>query len=144
MGLPAGVQVDAIDLDRVLARKWYLTKNGYVMANGKMVAGVKAPSVYLHRFIVGCVPGDGQHVDHINHDGLDNRQGNLRVVTHAENMRNMRPRRDGRERGVFHLVAARRWRAHMMIDGKAWSKSFLTEAEAVDAVRARRLELLGG
>ena len=46
--------------------------------------------VYAHRVVRAMADGawpDGE-VDHINRDKTDNRPGNLRVVTHAENRRN--------------------------------------------------------
>lgn len=46
----------------------------------------------MHRLIMGLKLGDGLEVDHINHDTLDNRRSNLRVVTHAQNALNQRKR----------------------------------------------------
>jgi len=46
----------------------------------------KRTTLYLHRVIMEC--SDDMEIDHINHDGLDNRRANLRVCTHAENIRN--------------------------------------------------------
>lgn len=43
-------------------------------------------TVYLHR-VVAQAPV-GMEVDHWNHDSLDNRGENLRVVTHGQNMKN--------------------------------------------------------
>ncbi len=43
----------------------------------------------LHRMIMGCVPGDGKILDHINCNKLDNRKCNLRFTTHSDNNRNV-------------------------------------------------------
>src|SRR5258706_6944618 len=48
-------------------------------------------TIMLHRLLTNC-PSDLEP-DHLNHDGLDNRPGNLKVGTHQENMRNTRPPR---------------------------------------------------
>ena len=71
--------------------------------------------VAMHRLIAGAV--DGEVVDHINGDGLDNRRSNLRRCSHRENMRNRR----GHGKRPFKGVEARgnRWRASIMLDGKA-------------------------
>lgn len=46
--------------------------------------------VKLHRIVAGAPAG--LVVDHVNHNTLDNRLENLRVVTQAENVRNARRR----------------------------------------------------
>lgn len=66
---------------------------GYAMGhiNGKSIA--------MHRFLTNAPAG--KHVDHINHDPLDNRHENLRVVSHAENMRNRRVEPASGASGVY-------------------------------------------
>jgi hypothetical protein len=44
--------------------------------------------IYLHRFILGLTPGDGNEVDHINQDKLDDRKQNLRLCTRSQNNAN--------------------------------------------------------
>ena len=54
--------------------------------------------VYLHRVIMDCP--DDKVVDHINHDTLDNRKSNLRIVTVSENQQNRKGSRVGSKSGV--------------------------------------------
>lgn len=80
------VQVSPEDFDRVSVLIWYFMPNvwgGYAARHeGKQ-------TVYLHQFIIGK-PKKGFQIDHINHDGLDDRRENLRIVTQHQNNGNLR------------------------------------------------------
>jgi hypothetical protein len=98
--------VDDEDFERVNKFKWCALvrpKINYVMAVRSITTG-KCPItrqrirrfVYMHHFILEVDPRviHPLEVDHINRNSLDNRKNNLRIVTHAENMRNVVVRRD--------------------------------------------------
>lgn len=72
--------VDRRDMDRFSLQNysWYVMGNGYVQAES---------TILLHRLVTGA--SRGFDVDHKNHNLLDNRQCNLRVVSHRQNMQNM-------------------------------------------------------
>lgn len=126
--------VDGSDADRVMARRWHRTARGYV--------GHCAGEL-LHRFVMGLAPGDGRYVDHINHDRLDNRRSNLRVVSNAENMQNRSPRRLGtsRHRGVCYCKQTGRWKAQAMLNGQGhFLGRYATEEEAARVATAFRVE----
>ena len=44
----------------------------------------------IHSFIME--PPSGMEVDHIHHNGLDNRRSELKIVTRGDNLRNRRPK----------------------------------------------------
>lgn len=71
--------------------------------------------VYFH----GEIP-DGHVVDHINHDGLDNRLENLRLVTQSQNAKNMPKYSSNRSGlpGVHFSQTKRVWVAQTNIAGK--------------------------
>jgi hypothetical protein len=63
---------------------WHISDTGYIVWRG--ILGGRKKTLRLHRLIVGA--GDGDIVDHINRDKLDNRTSNLRVVDMVTNARN--------------------------------------------------------
>jgi hypothetical protein len=85
--------IDEADAERVNRYKWKATP---LMSGGRSyavrnvyVSGGKWKTVYLHRFILGY---DGPDcVDHLNHNTMDNRRSNLRVVSKAVNTLNRAP-----------------------------------------------------
>lgn len=72
---------------------WNVCKSGkhdlyYVRAN--TVINGKKTSIAMHRLILGFPKYPEFQVDHINHNGLDNRRVNIRICTASENIRNRR------------------------------------------------------
>lgn len=96
----------------------------------------------LHRLITGAP--DGMVVDHINHNTLDNRRANLRVVTIAENTQNRRGARRSNSsglRGVSWHARTNKWRARAVANGRDTHLGYFSNIEdAVAAVVAFRRE----
>lgn len=62
---------------------------------------------------------DGQFVDHINGNGLDNRRENLRLVTHQQNSFNQKHHGGSSKfKGVSIDRISGSWRAYITVDGK--------------------------
>jgi hypothetical protein len=121
--------VDDVDYQRVMQHKWFAHYN---KSNKAFYAkrGVGGHMQTLAGFVVNAPIGTV--VDHINHDTLDNRRSNLRVVTRAENGRNQKPRMYATTgRGVCYIPERQRWRATFTVNGKRLQRRFMTEAQAV-------------
>jgi hypothetical protein len=105
-----------------------------------------SPTISMHRYILDCLPG--QEVDHINHDGLDNRRCNLRLCTNSQNQANSQKRAgatSSRFKGVGWHIRERRWMARIRHCGQlCWLGYFDTEEEAARAYNAKAQELFGG
>lgn len=119
------VKIDKEDFSRVKEHKWGLKKNKNInycesRINGKLVK--------LHRFILGEMKG--KVVDHINHDGLDNRKNNLRYCTHSENMRNRK------SIGIYFSKIHQRWVSAIRVNYKVISLGVFKNRE--DALKARQ------
>jgi len=86
--------VDAEDYSQLCQHKWCLSRarrTCYTQRHFKLNG--RWTGVSMHRHLVTTPPG--MEIDHINHNGLDNRRCNLRVCTHSENMKNQRPKKRG-------------------------------------------------
>ena len=88
----------------------------------------------------GAMPPRGIQVDHIDGNPTNNRTGNLRLATNAENGRN-RQNLDKRNRsgstGVSWCIRTQKWRAKINVNGRYIHIGYFTNKH--DAIEARRL-----
>lgn len=101
--------------------RWKSPKQRYVVRGIRMNG--KYNLLYLHREILlyhGWAIPKGNHVDHKNHNKLDNRKRNLRVVTPSQNQANRRrsnKKSDG-YKGVRLNKRTGMWEARIYFDNK--------------------------
>jgi len=112
------VLIDAEDEERVKQYSWYInvSKGGSALYARRTVKkpGLNKKSISMHSFVFGKAP-QGMQIDHINHNGLDNRKKNLRYVTPAENAANKRclKPKSSRYKGVSWDKINQTWRAQI-------------------------------
>jgi hypothetical protein len=87
----------------------------------------------MHREIMN--PPEGLVVDHIDHNGLNNRKSNLRICTRSQNQCNQY-RFDGKSKykGVAWFKRTRKWTAAVCLRGKRYRLGYF-ERE-IDAAMA--------
>jgi len=114
----------------------------YTYPNGKRRRRRLQPK--LHRLLMD--PPKGMMIDHINHNGLDNRRENLRICTRAENGRNRGKQKNNTSgyKGVYWAKSNKRWRAQIKKDNKLIHIGmFDILEEAARAYDAKAKELFG-
>jgi hypothetical protein len=77
------VKIDIHNLALIEKYKWHIKKDGC-----NFYAHNSNPSLLMHRLIMGYP--EGKVIDHIDNNGLNNLELNLRVCTRLENGRNKR------------------------------------------------------
>ena len=133
--------VDAADYEWLNQYKWYVSCSSPGMYYACRQS--EGRSIMMHRQIMD--PPAGHVVDHINRNSLNNRRGNLRVCTQAENVRNCRGRQTSSQyKGVRCRREQNKWQARIGINGRQESIGvFDSEVEAALAYDLRAIVLFG-
>lgn len=117
---------------------WHLywsvnTQSFYVYGNSTLNG--KYTRILLHRYVTNAPKYT--HVDHVNHETLNNTDRNLRTLTLSENQQNRRgANRNSKSgvRGVVWIEKSKKWQSSVRINGKQKYIGIFTDL--VDAERA--------
>ena len=124
--------------DTVKEYKWYAVEKHktFYAKTGRAPYGF-----YLHHLILGC-PLNNLEIDHINHNGLDNRLSNLRIITHRQNLSNKRNNYESDYPGVHFDNKTNKWTSAIRIDKRVINLGFYTsEFMAFYAYREKLFEI---
>ncbi len=128
------VLVDDEDYEYLNQWKWYgraSSRNCYAVRHGKMINGVR-DCIVMHRIIMKTP--NGMHVDHKDHNGLNNQKCNLRNCTMLQNEQH-----GGKSWGKSKyygvtIINDKRIRARIQVNGQRfYLGQFKTELEAARA-----------
>ncbi len=135
--------IDVADLPQLqaLGVTWSLNKDhGYV--NSAINVSGQRKTVYLHRILLDAPKG--LRVDHIDHDPLNNRRTNLRIVTASQNNQNQHHTSRRSSTGIKNVSfcpgRSKPYLVRLQLDKRTLRFGYyqtLEEAERV-AIRARK------
>jgi len=133
--------VDAEDYPKLNKYKWHTVPDKctcYAARDLRLPQTCRYIRTRMHQQILN--PPAGFCVDHINHNGLDNRKANLRLATHSQNCCNRRKTSTGtwsRYKGVSWRIHDKCWTAAIKINSQTkFLGRFRHEVEAAKAYDA--------
>lgn len=115
------VLVDDENFEELNQFKWGVKKDPYnFYAIREIKVNNKRHGISMHRFIMGLKREDTTVVDHKNHNGLDNRKENLRIVTRLENSQNSTSRKNSSSKflGVGWHKQHNKWQSRIQVNKK--------------------------
>ena len=130
--------IDQKHLKTIQAHNWWLNKVG---STYYLYGRIKGERTSFHRLITGAPKGTT--VDHINGNTLDNRLSNLRICSHAENLRNRGKTKTNRSgfKGVCWFKRDKKWHAQITVNYKRLHLGYFSdkkEAARVYDIAARK------
>lgn len=119
------------NIERVKKYKWFLNSKGYVTTL------YKNKVIRLHHLIIGKPPRK-LITDHINNNKTDNRNQNLRFVTHSQNCMNKKVK------GIYWHKRNNRWRAQIVVNHKQiYLGNFVNEQDAIKVRKKAEIKYFG-
>jgi hypothetical protein len=115
----------------------YAQRHENPIINGKK----KRIHILMHQVVAGY-----KNPDHIDGNGLNNQEANLRPATNSQNQMNQRLQKSSKSgfKGVSWYGATRKWQVQIKKDGKHYFLGrFSTPEEAARAYDAKARELFG-
>lgn len=133
-------QIDESDAMLFVGVPIRLCSNGYLSTMSCHWDGDR----YIHRVIMGA--GDGEIVDHISGDKLDNRRINLRICNDLQNSFNARLRSNNKTgvRGVYWDKSRMKWSVQITAGAKTISLGRFVDFDEACQVRAEAERKLHG
>ena len=129
-GTEQEVKFSLCDLEKILAldgkvvtyyspctHSWYARISKY---DGKRNGKNCSKAIRLHKYIMGLKDSSRKYcVDHINHDTLDNRRENLRIIEWHKNTRNRSGANANSKTGCRNVCFVNgRYQVQLMVEGK--------------------------
>ena len=136
--------IDDSDYKQVKDYSWRVKKDKrpdkyYVYAK------IGKKTVYMHRFLLN--PPHGTEVDHIDNNPLHNQRSNIRVCTHAENLRNYtktKTKTTSKYKGVYYHKRVGAWCAKIKVNGKQLCLGYhAIERDAAMEYNMKAIEVFG-
>lgn len=132
-------EIDDEDFHFVFGKEFHLLKGH----NTNYAQGAKADGGFLlHRILMGVIDKPELEIDHIDHDGLNNKRMNLRLATKAQNTQHARKR--GKYKGVTFNQLEQKYKARIQVKGRRYTiGTFETAEDAAHAYDAKAKQLHG-
>lgn len=136
--------VDDEDYEWLNQWKWYAAYfkevDGFY-ARRKTTVNGKERTLRMHRVIMDAPKG--KQVDHINHNTLDNRKCNLRVVSTRQNNQNRLGTFTSKYPGVYWNKNAGKWHVRIRVNGKQKHLGYFIDEEKAFKVYQKACHDLG-
>lgn len=118
--------VDDENFEQLSKHKWCVQKAENTFYAIRGIGGrLNHRVISMHRQILGLKHGDGKQTDHKNHNGLDNREANLRVCINTQNQHNRlkaKNKRTSQYKGIY-------WHKGRIYKGKQYKGRWQVEIQ---------------